>query len=378
MKILVVFGTRPEAIKLAPVVLKLWAVAGFEVRVCVTGQHREMLDQVLRTFDIRPDYDLAVMRPGQSLNQLAATMLASVDEVLAAWAPDWVLVHGDTTTSFVAALAAFYHQIRVGHVEAGLRTWNLSQPWPEEGNRQLTARLASLHFAPTEVSRENLIREGVPASKIHVTGNTVIDALLGASGRVEKDAELGRRLAGEFQFLDSTRRLILVTGHRRESFGGGFEEICLALEEIAKRKDVQIVYPVHLNPKVQEPVGRILGQCKNVHLIPPLAYLSFVYLMTRSYIILTDSGGVQEEAPSLRKPVLVMRSVTERPEAVAAGTVALVGTTRSTIISRIQKLLDDPGAYSAMATGKNPYGDGMASSRIVEVLLTMGGGHQAP
>ncbi len=360
---------------MAPVVSQLRSVQGLETRVCVTGQHREMLDQVLQVFGIEPDYDLSVMRPGQSLAEVAASMLTGIDGVLAQWLPDWVFVHGDTSTSFVAALAAFYRKVRVAHVEAGLRTWDLERPWPEEANRQLTGRLTQLHFAPTSLARDNLLKEGVPADRIHVTGNTVIDALLTTTRRLQEDPKLSAQISQQFQFLDSARRLILVTGHRRESFGQGFEQICRALGELSRRSDVQIVYPVHLNPNVREPVDRLLGDVKNVHLIEPLEYVSFLYLMMRSFLVLTDSGGIQEEAPSLNKPVLVMRTTTERPEAVSAGTVRLVGTDSGRIVAEIGRLLDDPGAYHSMANGKNPYGDGRAAERIASITAGQRAGH---
>lgn len=353
---------------MVPVVNRLSSVPGLQTRVCVTGQHREMLDQVLEVFGIAPEYDLSVMRPGQSLAEVAASMLTGVDDVLARWMPDWVFVHGDTSTSFVAALAAFYRKIRVAHVEAGLRTWDLERPWPEEANRQLTGRLTQLHFAPTAMARNNLLKEGVPADRIHVTGNTVIDALLTTTKRLKDDAALAAQVSGQFAYLDPLRRLILVTGHRRESFGHGFEEICHALKEISLRPDVQIVYPVHLNPSVREPVERLLGGLDNIHLIEPLEYVSFVYLMTKSFLLLTDSGGIQEEAPSLNKPVLVMRAKTERPEALAAGTVRLVGTNRDRIVDEVRELLDNRVAYEAMTSGKNPYGDGRAAERIAAVM----------
>jgi UDP-N-acetylglucosamine 2-epimerase (non-hydrolysing) len=304
------------------------------------------------------------MQPGQSLTQLTCNILLGMEGVLASYKPDWVLVHGDTSTTLGASLAAYYQKIGVAHVEAGLRTDNLYSPWPEEANRQITSRLAGLHFAPTEQARRNLLAENVPDSAIHVTGNTVIDALRSVSERLEQDKDLAKDLAAQFPFLDANRRLVLVTGHRRENFGAGFESLCQALQEIAADPTVQIVYPVHLNPNVQEPVNRILGNVPNVHLIAPLDYLPFVYLMTRSFLILTDSGGVQEEAPSLGKPVLVMRSTTERPEAVAAGTVKLVGTDQRTIVNETRRLFTDAAAYQTMAHAYNPYGDGLACQRI--------------
>lgn len=368
-KILLVFGTRPEAIKMAPLVLALRKVPAFEVRVCVTGQHRQMLDQVLELFGITPEYDLNLMKPGQDLTDITVGVLQGLKPVLADWRPDIVLVHGDTSTTMAASLAAFYQRIPVGHVEAGLRTGNMLSPWPEEANRTLTGVLAQWHFAPTAVSRDNLLREGVAPASIHVTGNTVIDALLQVRDRVRDNAALQAGFRRDFSFLPDESRLILVTGHRRENFGDGFERICQALVRIAKEHpDVQVLYPVHLNPNVQEPVRRILGGVGNVHLIPPQDYLPFVYLMNRSTLILTDSGGIQEEAPSLGKPVLVMRDTTERPEAVAAGTVRLVGTDVDLICQETTRLLSDDAAYAAMSFAHNPYGDGHACQHIVQVL----------
>jgi len=364
MKLLTVFGTRPEAIKMAPLVKALQQSTQLTVKVCVTAQHRQMLDQVLQLFDITPEHDLDVMKPGQDLYDITSNILLGLRPVLAAERPDWVLVHGDTSTTMATSLAAYYQQVGVAHVEAGLRTHNLYSPWPEEGNRQITGRLAGLHFAPTEESRQNLLNEGVAVNTIHVTGNTVIDALLSVSQRIDTDTALNGELAARFPFLDADKRLVLVTGHRRENFGTGFEAMCQALKAIASQPRVQVVYPVHLNPQVQEPVRRILGNVDNVHLIEPLDYLPFVYLMKRSHIILTDSGGVQEEAPSLGKPVLVMRDTTERPEAVAAGTVHLVGTDTHRIVSETLQLLNDPTAYQRMAFAHNPYGDGTACQQI--------------
>ncbi|WP_428378775.1 non-hydrolyzing UDP-N-acetylglucosamine 2-epimerase [Marinobacter adhaerens] len=369
IKTLCVFGTRPEAIKMAPLVLRLASDARFDAGVCVTGQHREMLDQVLELFGIRPDFDLNIMKPGQDLTDVLTGILAGMRDVLSRARPDIVLVHGDTATTFAASLAAYYQQIPVAHVEAGLRTGNLYSPWPEEANRKLTGVLTRLHFAPTPKSAENLAREGVPPSHIEITGNTVIDALLTVVARMDADHQLRSGFEERFDFLDSNKKLILVTGHRRESFGGGFERICQALAKVAKRyPDCQILYPVHLNPNVQEPVRRLLGGIDNIRLIEPLDYLPFVYLMNRSHIILTDSGGIQEEAPSLGKPVLVMRETTERPEAVDAGTVRLVGTDVDLIVSEVERLLTDEAAYKEMAFAHNPYGDGKACDRIVEVL----------
>ncbi len=367
VKVLTVFGTRPEAIKMAPVVKRLARAPGIDARTCVTAQHREMLDQVLALFDIVPDHDLDLMRPGQDLTDITANVLAGLRPVLADFRPDLVLVHGDTTTTLAASLAAYYHRIPVGHVEAGLRTGNILSPWPEEVNRRVAGVVTRLHFAPTERSRANLLAENVPADRIHVTGNTVIDALREVAARIEADAALRAELAGRFG-LDDGRRLILVTGHRRESFGGGFERICAALARIAARPDVEIVYPVHLNPNVKGPVERLLGHLPNVRLIAPQDYLPFVYLMHRATLILTDSGGVQEEAPSLGKPVLVMRDTTERPEAVQAGTVELVGTDEEKIVGGATRLLDDRAAYEAMSFAHNPYGDGQAAERIESAI----------
>lgn len=370
MKTLCVFGTRPEAIKMAPLALALEADPRFDARVCVTGQHREMLDQVLNLFAIDPDYDLNIMKPGQELTDVTSSILTGMREVFRQFKPDIVLVHGDTATTLATSLAAYYQQIPVAHVEAGLRTGNLYSPWPEEGNRKLTGALAHIHFAPTEQSKANLLREGVAERSIVVTGNTVIDALLEVAERLHRDAELRAKAAAPTRFLDPSRKLILVTGHRRESFGTGFERICEALIDIAQQyPEVDIVYPVHLNPNVREPVNRLLNGIGNIHLIEPLDYLPFVHLMSRAHIILTDSGGIQEEAPSLGKPVLVMRDTTERPEAVAAGTVKLVGTDRNCIVRELNRLLNDPESYRAMSIAHNPYGDGHACQRIVQALL---------
>ncbi|MBN2234446.1 MAG: UDP-N-acetylglucosamine 2-epimerase (non-hydrolyzing) [Opitutales bacterium] len=367
MKILVVFGTRPEAIKMAPLVTMLKQVPGIETRVCVTAQHREMLDQVLRLFEITPEYDLNIMTPGQTLSGIAVTILQGLDPVLVEYAPELVLVHGDTSTTFVATLASFYRHIPVGHVEAGLRTGNLKSPWPEEANRVLTGRLASLHFAPTANAHANLLAEGVKEDQVWVTGNTVIDALLWVKSRLDGDPEIRGAFDRQFSFLNAERRMVLITGHRRESFGVGFDRICNAIRSMAADyPSVDWVYPVHLNPNVREPVGRILGALDNVHLIDPLDYLPFVYMMDRSFLILTDSGGVQEEAPSLGKPVLVMRDTTERPEAVEAGTVRLVGSDTSLIMQGLRELLDNPESYLAMTRAHNPYGDGNACQRIVK------------
>lgn len=370
-KILLVFGTRPEAIKMAPLVKALQQHAGFESKVCVTAQHREMLDQVLELFEIIPDFDLNLMKAGQSLNDVTAAILLQLKPVLESYKPDVVLVHGDTATTFAASLAAYYQQIKIGHVEAGLRTGNIYNPWPEEGNRKLTGVLSHYHFAPTQNSVANLQKESI-TDNIVETGNTVIDALLTVRDKITGDATLSQSMQAMFPMLDASKKLVLVTGHRRESFGGGFERICEALRQIAlNHPEAQIVYPVHLNPNVQEPVNRLLKGVKNIHLIEPQQYLPFVYLMDQSYLILTDSGGIQEEAPSLGKPVLVMRETTERPEAVAAGTVELVGTNTQTITQAVAKLLQDAAHYQAMSQAHNPYGDGKACQRIVEFLETL-------
>ena len=371
MKTLCIFGTRPEAIKMAPLVLALAADERFEAKVCVTGQHREMLDQVLGLFSITPDYDLKIMKPGQDLTDVTTAILQGLKAVLTEFKPDIVLVHGDTATTFAASLAAYYQQIPVAHVEAGLRTGNLYSPWPEEGNRKLTGALAKLNFAPTETSQDNLLREGVNPDNIVVTGNTVIDALLDVVKRLDQDPQLLAQASAPAAFLDPARKLILVTGHRRESFGDGFERICQALMEVAQQHpEVDIVYPVHLNPNVREPVNRLLNGIGNIYLIAPLDYLPFVHMMTRAHIILTDSGGIQEEAPSLGKPVLVMRDTTERPEAVSAGTVKLVGTNTADIVRELNRLLVDTSAYRDMSYAHNPYGDGNACQRILEALIS--------
>lgn len=367
MRVLTVFGTRPEAIKMAPVIKALAAAEQIEARVCVTAQHREMLDQVLHLFEIAPDYDLNLMKPGQDLTDITANVLRGLKPVLAEFAPNLVLVHGDTTTTLAASLAAYYQRVPVGHVEAGLRTGNIHSPFPEEVNRKVAGAITCLHFAPTERSRRNLLAENVPDGRIHVTGNTVIDALKEVVARIENDPALSAALAERLP-LDQSKRTILVTGHRRESFGGGFERICGALRRIAMRPDVEIIYPVHLNPNVKAPVETFLSGLSNVHLIEPQDYLPFVYLMNCSTLILTDSGGVQEEAPSLGKPVLVMRETTERPEAVEAGTVRLVGTDEQLIVSSVNDLLDDQAAYEAMSFAHNPYGDGLAAQRIVDCI----------
>lgn len=337
--------------------------------VCVTAQHREMLDQVLHLFDIKPEFDLDIMRPNQDLAHITQSVLVGVTQVLQEFKPDRILVHGDTTTSFAAALAAFYLRIPVGHVEAGLRTGDKNAPFPEELNRVLADQICDLHFAPTEGAADNLRRENISEEGILVTGNTVVDALLDIVDRLDNDAALRRKAESQFSDLDATRKMILITGHRRENFGKGFESICHALADLSLRDDIQIIYPVHLNPNVREPVNRILGTNKAVRLIEPLDYLPFVYLMNKAHIIVTDSGGIQEEAPSLGKPVLVMRDVTERPEAVEAGTVKLVGTNQQNIVKEVNRLLDDPSRYEAMSRAHNPYGDGKASRRIIDKLL---------
>ena len=369
IKLLSIFGTRPEAVKMAPVVRTLAGSDRFTSRVCVTGQHRDMLNQVLDIFAIRPDYDLDIMKPGQDLTHVTCAVLEGLRPILREFKPDRVLVQGDTTTTFAASLAAFYERIPVGHIEAGLRTGNRLSPWPEEVNRCLTSAIADLHFAPTQSARANLLREGVAPQAIEVTGNTVIDALLDAVQLIDKSPHLRDRLEAKFTFLDPRKRLLLVTGHRRESFGEGFERICHALARLAERGDIQIVYPVHLNPNVREPVLRILGSLPNVSLIEPLDYLAFIHLMTKAYLILTDSGGIQEEAPALGKPVLVMRDTTERPEAVEAGTAMLVGTDDARIAIEAQALLDQPRRYESMSAAINPFGDGTASHRIAEAIL---------
>ncbi|WP_336287320.1 non-hydrolyzing UDP-N-acetylglucosamine 2-epimerase [Cronobacter dublinensis] len=369
MRVLTVFGTRPEAIKMAPLVHALAQDPAFDTRVCVTAQHREMLDQVLHLFSIVPDYDLNIMKPGQGLTEITCRILEGLKPILTEFRPDVVLVHGDTTTTIATSLAAFYQRIPVGHVEAGLRTGYLYSPWPEEANRTLTGHLAMYHFAPTELSRQNLLRENIPDARIFVTGNTVIDALITVRDRVMADEPLRLRLETQYPFLDGDKKMILVTGHRRESFGEGFEQICRALADIAaQNRDVQIVYPVHLNPNVTEPVNRILGHVENVVLIEPQEYLPFVWLMNHAWLILTDSGGIQEEAPSLGKPVLVMRETTERPEAVEAGTVRLVGTDTRRIVDEVTRLLHDDAAYQAMSHAHNPYGGGQACERILHAL----------
>ncbi|RXH09188.1 UDP-N-acetylglucosamine 2-epimerase (non-hydrolyzing) [Bradyrhizobium guangzhouense] len=370
MKLLICFGTRPEALKLFPVV---GAAKSFEpnllTKICVTGQHRQMLDQVLSLTGLRPDFDLDLMSDGQSLAEITSRALTGITQVIEGARPDFIVVQGDTTSAMAVAMAAFYKKIRVAHVEAGLRSGNLHSPWPEEANRKIVGTLADIHFAPTPRAQENLLREGVPAKKILITGNTVVDTLMHFSAMIDRETSLSKTLATSFPFLRDSSKVILVTAHRRENFDGGIEQICDALELLARRDDVQIVYPTHLNPKVLDVVRRRLGATEQIHLLPPQEYLPFVYLMKRSFLILTDSGGVQEEAPSLGKPVLVMRDNTERPEGVEAGTARLVGARRDAIVAGASLLLDDAEAYSDMTRRHNPYGDGQASKRIIEALV---------
>ena len=366
--VFVACGTRPEAIKLAPLVIALRDHSDIELTFCVTGQHREMVQQVLDIFELKADISLDIMKPGQDLTDITAAVLVKMREALKLIQPDIVLVHGDTTTTCATALAAFYQQIPVGHVEAGLRTGNIYSPWPEEANRCIATILTDRHYAPTEKAKSNLLNENVCEHSICVTGNTGIDALLHIRKRLETDAKLAQKIKHKFSWLDSNRKLILVTGHRRENFGRAFESVCEGLRELASRSDTQLVYPVHPNPIVQETVHRILGNAPNVHLIEPLEYPAFVYLMSQAYIIITDSGGIQEEAPSLGVPVLVTRNTTERPEAVEAGTVLLVGPERDTLLKEAIILLDNEVAYNKMSHANNPYGDGTASQQILEDL----------
>lgn len=364
MRVLFVFGTRPEAIKLCPVVHEMSKTPGFTPVVCVTGQHRHLLDQVLQIFQVKPDHDLNIMQQAQTLSQSTARILSLLDPVLATEKPDMVLVQGDTTSTLAGALGAFYHRIPVGHIEAGLRTWDLDQPFPEEMNRVVTGRLTALHFAATGWAAENLLKEGFPKERIHVTGNTGIDAVLYVRDALAE----GRIAGGAWPWLDPDRKLVLVTAHRRESFGSGFEQICQALAKLAERSDVQIAYPVHPNPNVRGPVTKYLSGLDNVKLLEPLDYVEFVDLMRRAYLLITDSGGVQEEGPSLGKPILVMRDKTERPEAVTAGTVKLVGTSQERILGEATRLLEDPFSWDAMSRVHNPYGDGLASGRICGLI----------
>jgi len=373
-KVLIVFGTRPEAIKMAPLVLAFQERSReIEAKVCVTAQHREMLDQVLDIFDIVPDYDLNIMKPGQDLYDVTSNILLGMKEVLTEYEPDVVFVHGDTTTTIATAMSAFYQKIPVAHVEAGLRTGDIYSPWPEEANRKLTSQITNYHFAPTETSKENLLKENVSEDDIYVTGNTVIDALFWVLEKINKTESLKLLLSNtirkEFPAFGNDQRVVLITGHRRENFGQGFLDMCSAIKTLAEEhSDVNFVYPVHLNPNVQEPVLKLLSGVKNIYLISPLEYESFVYLMSKTYLILTDSGGIQEEAPSLGKPVLVMRDTTERPEALKAGTVKLVGTDPDIIVSEVTKLLVDSVRYDTMSQAHNPYGDGKACQKIVTII----------
>jgi len=373
-KILIVFGTRPEAIKMAPLVKEFYKhIDSFETKVCVTAQHREMLDQVLELFEITPDYDLDIMKPGQDLYDVTSNVLLGMKSVLTDFNPSIVFVHGDTSTTFAASLAAFYQQISVAHIEAGLRTGDIYSPWPEEANRQLTTQITAYHFAPTITSKENLLKENVKAASIEVTGNTVIDALFLALEKIKNDKQLEKQIIHQLATLDyrlqDNKKIILVTGHRRENHGQGFINICTALKELALRNpEIDIVYPVHLNPNVQKPVKELLSDIDNIYLIEPLQYEQFIYMMDKSYFIITDSGGVQEEAPSLGKPVLVMRDTTERPEALDAGTVKLVGTDTALIIKEAQELLNNKKAYELMSKASNPYGDGHACEKIIKYL----------
>lgn len=369
---MIVMGTRPEAIKMAPVIIELKSRKAFDVQVCVTAQHREMLDQVLRLFRITPDFDLNLMSPGQNLTGLTSAALTQLSDVFAKAKPSRVLVHGDTTTTLAASLAAYYHKIPVGHVEAGLRTFDMGSPWPEEGNRQLTGRIANLHFAPTETSAANLRSENIPSSRIFVTGNSVIDALLIAQKKIQTCSDLGASLSKKFSQTgidDRGRKTILVTAHRRENFGDGIRQICLALKTLARKDKVRVLFPVHPNPNIREVVNETLLKEANISLLEPLDYLEFVYLLGKCDLALTDSGGVQEEAPSLGKPVLVLRETTERPEAVTAGTVRLIGAKSESILAAVRVLINDPNEYLRMSQAHNPYGDGLTSRRIADILL---------
>ena len=371
-KILIVFGTRPEAIKMAPLVKAFKNKNNFDTRVCVTAQHRQMLDQVLDIFEIVPEYDLNIMKAGQDLYDITANVLVGIRDVLTDFAPDVVFVHGDTSTTFSTSLAAYYAKVKVGHIEAGLRTYDIYSPWPEEGNRQLTGVLANYHFAPTAQSQQNLLTEGKDKNNIFVTGNTVIDALMYVVHRIDNQPELKQKIRAKISAqypLETQRKVILVTGHRRENFGQGFINICEGLKQIAlNNPEIDIVYPVHLNPNVQRPVNEILSNIANIYLIDPLQYEEFIYLMSQAYFIITDSGGIQEEAPSLGKPVLVMRDTTERPEAVVAGTVKLVGCDQAVLVREAEKLLNDQNEYEMMSRAHNPYGDGKACERVVQLM----------
>lgn len=366
--ILTIFGTRPEAIKMAPIVKKLKNIPNINSKICITAQHRQMLDQVLKVFNIIPDYDLNIMKSKQDLTSTTCEILIELKKIISQQKIDLVLVHGDTTTAMSSSLAAFYEKIPVGHIEAGLRTGNKYSPWPEEINRCIIGRIADLHFAPTETAKKNLLEENINEKKIYVTGNTVIDTLLEVNKKIESDNYISKKLYEKFYFLNKKTKIILITGHRRENFGQGFENICNALKKISTRKDIDIVYPVHLNPSVQEPVFRILKNVKNIHLISPLEYIEFVFLMKHSYIILTDSGGIQEEAPSMGKPVILLRNTTERPEAVTSGSVKLVGTNQDSIIKEVNLLLNDQNEYQRICKVINPYGDGNASMRIIHAI----------
>ena len=366
MKILIVFGTRPEAIKMASLFKNLKKDKAFNVKLCVTAQHRGMLDGVLKIFKIKPDFDLNLMKSDQSINELSSKIIKKVDEVLIKFKPDLVLVHGDTSTTLYSALAAYNRKIKIGHIEAGLRTYDLEFPWPEESNRQIVSKISSIHFAPTEMAKENLQSEGY--KNIYVTGNTVIDSLFEVLSHINKNKNLENELKGSFSYLQKDKKLILVTGHRRENFGIGLENICQALKKISANNNVEIIYSVHLNPNIKKPVYKILQNIENIYLLRPLDYIPFVYLMNRSHFIISDSGGIQEEAPSLGKPVLVMRDKTERPEAINAGTVKLVGSNRNKIFREASKLLNDKSEYNNHSQKQNPYGDGKASEKIKEIL----------
>ena len=371
-KILLIFGTRPEAIKMAPLFHELNSSNFFETKICVTGQHRDMLDQVLTLFNIKPSFDLNIMQAGQDLTDVTSKILVGLRELFLSYQPDLVLVHGDTATTFAATLACYFHKIKVGHIEAGLRTHNLYAPWPEEGNRHLTGTISNYHFAPTEMAKENLLKENINENDIFVTGNTVIDALHYVIKIIQSNQELQESFNTQFSSINWSKKIVLITGHRRENFGQGFENICQAIQELSEQyPDVQFIYPMHMNPNVREPVTHYLSNNSNIFLIEPLDYLPFVYLMNESYLILTDSGGIQEEAPSLGKPVLVMRETTERPEAVAVGTVKLVGTDKNLIKQEVSILLSDQEKYQSMSELHNPYGDGQACKRIVEILRNL-------
>ena len=374
MKVLLIFGTRPEAIKMAPLFHELNQSYKFDTAICVTGQHRDMLDQVLNIFHIKPDFDLNIMKTGQDLTDVTTKVLEGLKVLFKTYTPDLVLVHGDTATTFAATLACYFNKIKVGHIEAGLRTNDIYAPWPEEGNRRLTGSICNLHFAPTETAKNNLVKENINEDQIFVTGNTVIDALYHIIKIMDVNKDIHNELNLKFSYLDFNKRVILITGHRRENFGQGFENICKAIHDLAvEYPNVQFVYPVHMNPNVREPVNKYLSNIKNIFLIEPLDYLPFIYLMNKSYLILTDSGGIQEEAPSLGKPVLVMRDTTERPEAVKAGTVKLVGTNVELIKREVKYLLDDATEYNKMSELHNPYGDGQACKRIAEYLGGLNG-----